>query len=187
MGTSSTDIFFDIGQCNSTGSSRQINVMLWSHSITSCWTNSSVSLPSIVSITFNIIIIEYRCSAVSFVFGKLRRWSRGPSCQRFIFEILYRPWRPLGLREVEAPTSSDIGSRMAARLSTLRAGRFLPLGIFLVHPRAVARLERIGKLKKSISSGTRTGDLTACSIVPQPTTLPHVPLLYLNSARQTIE
>jgi hypothetical protein len=34
------------------------------------------------------------------------------------------------------------------------------------------RLERLGNLKKSTSFGTRTGDLPACSIVPQPTTLP---------------
>jgi hypothetical protein len=34
------------------------------------------------------------------------------------------------------------------------------------------RLEGLGKLKKSTSSGTRTGDHPACSIVPQPTTLP---------------
>jgi hypothetical protein len=34
-------------------------------------------------------------------------------------------------------------------------------------------LEGLGKLKKSTSSGARTGDLPACSIVPQPTMLPH--------------
>jgi hypothetical protein len=32
-------------------------------------------------------------------------------------------------------------------------------------------LEGLGKLKKSTSSGTRTGDFPACSILPQPTTL----------------
>jgi hypothetical protein len=37
------------------------------------------------------------------------------------------------------------------------------------------RLEGLGKLKKSTSSGTRTGNLRACSIVPQPTTLPRAP------------
>jgi hypothetical protein len=37
-------------------------------------------------------------------------------------------------------------------------------------------LEGLGKLKKSTSSGTRTGDLPACSIVPQLTTLPHAPV-----------
>jgi hypothetical protein len=37
------------------------------------------------------------------------------------------------------------------------------------------RLEGLGKLKKSTSSGTRTDDLPACSIVPQPTTLPRAP------------
>jgi hypothetical protein len=35
------------------------------------------------------------------------------------------------------------------------------------------RLEGLGKLKKKLTlSGTRTGDLPACSTVPQPTTLP---------------
>jgi hypothetical protein len=37
------------------------------------------------------------------------------------------------------------------------------------------RLERLGKLKKSTSSGIRSCDLPACSIVPQPTTLPRTP------------
>jgi hypothetical protein len=37
------------------------------------------------------------------------------------------------------------------------------------------RLEELGKLKKSTSSGIRTGDLPACSTVPQPTTLPRAP------------
>jgi hypothetical protein len=34
-------------------------------------------------------------------------------------------------------------------------------------------LEGLGKLKKSTSSGTRTGDLPACSTVSQPTALLH--------------
>jgi hypothetical protein len=74
---------------------------------------------------------------------------------------------------------------MTARLSVLRAGRLLPPGRFLVlifvrgwvDPRASVRLEGLGKLKKCTSSGTRTGDLPACSIVPQPTTLPRAPFL----------
>jgi hypothetical protein len=40
-------------------------------------------------------------------------------------------------------------------------------------------LEGLGKLKKSTSSGTRASDLFACSIVPQPTTLPHAPHKFL--------
>jgi hypothetical protein len=38
------------------------------------------------------------------------------------------------------------------------------------------RLEGLGKFKKFIHLiGSRTRDLSACSIVPQPTTLPRVP------------
>jgi hypothetical protein len=37
---------------------------------------------------------------------------------------------------------------------------------------AIVRLEGLGKLKKNYLIGTRTRDLPACSIVPQPTTLP---------------
>jgi hypothetical protein len=77
---------------------------------------------------------------------------------------LYRPWRPFGLREVEAPTFLDI------RLATLHAGRFLPPRRFLVlisvrgwvDPRTIVQLEGVGKLKQSTSSGTLTGDLLAC-------------------------
>jgi hypothetical protein len=58
---------------------------------------------------------------------------------------------------------------MAARLSALRAGRLLPPGRFLVlifvrgwvDPMAIVRRERLGKLKKSTSSGTWTDDLPA--------------------------
>jgi hypothetical protein len=89
---------------------------------------------------------------------------------------------PLGLREVEAPTFSDIrltDGHMAVNptprpLVTPR--RFLArISVRgLVDPRAIVRLEELGKLKKSTSSGTRNGDRPACSIVPQPTALPRV-------------
>jgi hypothetical protein len=70
---------------------------------------------------------------------------------------------------------------MAVSLSALRPGRPLPAGRFLVvifirgwiDPGAVVPLEGFGKLKKSnnlIWNGTR--DFPACSIVPQPITLP---------------
>jgi hypothetical protein len=37
------------------------------------------------------------------------------------------------------------------------------------------QLEELGQLKKIHLIGTQTHDLPACSIVPQPTTLPGVP------------
>jgi hypothetical protein len=68
---------------------------------------------------------------------------------------------------------------MAVRLSDLLAGRPLAPGRFLVlisvrdsvDSRAIVRLEELG---------TRARHLPACSIVPQPTTLPRAPLLLLS-------
>jgi hypothetical protein len=72
---------------------------------------------------------------------------------------------------------------MAVRLAALRAGRPLPPGIFLVlisvrgsvDLRAIVRLEGLGKLKKIHPIGIRFRDLPACSMVPQPTTVPRAP------------
>jgi hypothetical protein len=75
---------------------------------------------------------------------------------------------------------------MAVRQSALSAGRALTPGRFLVlisvrgwaDPRATVRLEGLGQLKKKIHLiGTQTSDLPACSIVPQPNTLPRAPLM----------
>jgi hypothetical protein len=40
---------------------------------------------------------------------------------------------------------------------------------------AIVRLDELGQLKKIHIIGTRTRDLPACSIVPQPTTVPRAP------------
>jgi hypothetical protein len=81
------------------------------------------------------------------------------------------------------PVQAVEALRVAVRLWALWAGRFLPPGKFLVlifvrgwvEPRAIVLLEGLGKLKRSTWSGTRTGDLPACNIVLQPTTLPRAP------------
>jgi hypothetical protein len=72
---------------------------------------------------------------------------------------------------------------MAMSLSALRAGRSLPPGRFLV-PISVgmsrhqdhSAARRIRSTEKSNDLvGNRTRDLSACNIVPQPTTLPGAP------------
>jgi hypothetical protein len=60
------------------------------------------------------------------------------------------------------------GSQIAASLSVLCAGHFLTSRTFQIlifvrdwaDPRAIVRLEKLGKLEKSTSSGTQTGDPT---------------------------
>jgi hypothetical protein len=70
---------------------------------------------------------------------------------------------------------------MAVRLLALRVGRALfPINIswdsFLLEGESTSRLrlEGLGRLKTSKHNiGTRTRDLPACNIAPQPTMLPH--------------
>jgi hypothetical protein len=91
---------------------------------------------------------------------------------------LYRPGRPLGLREVEAPKFTDIRLIDGVKVvSPMQRPLFTPRKIPGTH--FCQRLSRsqgnsaaggLGKLKNSTSSGTRTGNLPACSIVPQPAT-----------------
>jgi hypothetical protein len=91
-----------------------------------------------------------------------------------------------GCEMSKLPHFLDIVSQMAARLSALRSGRSLPPGIFLifislrgvVDPGAVVRLEGLGQLKKSNNlNGNRTHNLPACTIVPQPSTIPRAPIM----------
>jgi hypothetical protein len=82
------------------------------------------------------------------------------------------------LRDVEDPTFSEIQLTDGGKVvSPTRRPLF-----------TIVRLEGLGKLKKkSILSGTRTGDLLACSIVPQPTTLPRAPIfLFSTASRSTL-
>jgi hypothetical protein len=94
-------------------------------------------------------------------------WGKNWNCVYYLEEFqclkgkkvklsMYRPWRPLGLRELRLLPFQTFSSHMVARSSDLHAGRFLPPGKFLVlisvrgwvDPRAIMRMEGLGTLKK---------------------------------------
>jgi hypothetical protein len=93
-----------------------------------------------------------------------------------------RPWRPIGLRDVEGPTvSRHSAHRWRWGCQTYTPATLCPSGRFQVfisvrgwvHLTAIVLLKVLGQLKKSNRLvGNQTRDLPACSIVPQPTTLP---------------
>jgi hypothetical protein len=100
-----------------------------------------------------------------------------------------RPWRPIGLWDVEAPIFCRQsahrwrwGCQSYAPAAIYAPGRFLVLISVRgwIDPRITMGLKGLGKLKKfNYLIGTPTCDLPACSIVPQPTTLPRAPVLFL--------
>jgi hypothetical protein len=73
---------------------------------------------------------------------------------------------------------------MAVKMSTytpalLYNQKYILLLIYVrvkVNPRPIVQLEGLRKLKEfNDLIGTQTHDLSACSIAPQPSTLPHTP------------
>jgi hypothetical protein len=105
----------------------------------------------------------------------------------------YRPWRPLGLRGVKAPTllrETDNRWRQGCQPYAL-AALYLQVSLlrFLVlisvrgwvDPRATVRLEGLGKFKKIHLIGMWSRDLPACGIVPQPPCY-HVPRHHLDES-----
>jgi hypothetical protein len=96
-----------------------------------------------------------------------------------------RPWRPIGMWEVEAPTffRESVhrwrrGCQPYTSAALYPSGRFLVLISRLSRPQghsAAGRIRSIEKPNDLIGNWTR--DLPACNIVPQPTTLPRAALL----------
>jgi hypothetical protein len=84
------------------------------------------------------------------------------------------------LRDVEAPTFSDIGLTDGGKVvSPMRRPLFTTRKVHDTHfcsrlgrPQAIVWMEELDTLKKSTSSGIRTGNLPSCSIVSQPNALP---------------
>jgi hypothetical protein len=88
-----------------------------------------------------------------------------------------RPWRPIGLWEVEAPTFT----RQSAYIWRWGCHPYAPAALYpqddswthfcqrLSRSQAVVRLEWLGQLKNPVASSNR--DLSACNIVPQLITL----------------
>jgi hypothetical protein len=109
-----------------------------------------------------------------------------------------RPWRPMGLWDVEAP----IFSRHSARRWRWGCQSYAPAALYprkipgnnfwyrLSWPRGHSAAGRIRSIEKSNELiGNRTRDLPACSIVPQPTTLPRETGIYfkvLNSKEKSL-
>jgi hypothetical protein len=99
-------------------------------------------------------------------------------------------------RVVRRPDSHifyTLGSQMAVRLSALRARRPLPPGRFLVlisardyRPQGHNAAGSIRSIELIHLIWTRTRDLPASSVVPQPTTLPRTPSLSCIGAKAAI-
>jgi hypothetical protein len=91
-----------------------------------------------------------------------------------------RPWRPIGLWDVEAPTFSRLRLMDGGEVSLKRRPHFAPRKFPCIHfcyrlswPQGRSAGGRIRSIEKSSDLiGNRINDLPACSVVPQPTTLP---------------
>jgi hypothetical protein len=106
----------------------------------------------------------------------------------FVFSKSYpcnRPWRPIGLWDVEAPTFSldnrltdggKVTSHMRWSPFTIRTIPGTHFCYRLSHPQshiAAGRIRSTDKLNNLI--GNRTRYVSVCSIVPRPTTVPRTP------------
>jgi hypothetical protein len=112
--------------------------------------------------------------------GSLRPYSRLSRPNKKKFKLSMEAHRVLSHRGSQI--FWKIASQMAVGFPALLNGRSLPPGRFLVlisvrgwvNPRAILCIQGLGQLKSSSDlNGNWTCDLLACSLEPQPTTLPH--------------
>jgi hypothetical protein len=91
-----------------------------------------------------------------------------------------RPWRPQGLRNVEAPTLLTDGGEVVSRMRWLPAlcpqeDSWYSFLLDADDPRAIVAAGRIRSVEKfSDLIRNQTCNILACSILPQPTTPPRV-------------
>jgi hypothetical protein len=132
-------------------------------------------IPQFCRLIFNSFAVQYhkyrlRCRAP----GRNLRLLISP-------HYLHRPWRPIGLWDVEVPTFSlenrlihgGMVVSLTRRSPFTLPGRFLVLISIrgLVEPRTTLQIEKFNDLIMD-----RSRDLPACSLLPQSTTLPRAPL-----------
>jgi hypothetical protein len=122
---------------------------------------------------------EERYGTKPFFVSKLlwRVWEKGAAVMWIKGKASYpcnRPWRPIGLWDVEGPTlSRQSAHRWRWGCQPYAPATLYPPGRFLILISVRGWVDPNWKIHLI---GTRTRDLPGCSIMPQPTTLSRAPM-----------